>query len=59
MFLVKVSSSVGTDSICTFTVAQASSTRSIALSGKNLLVIYLLDRVAAATSALSLIVTPW
>ena len=40
-------------------LAQASSTRSIALSGKNLSVIYLFERVAAATSALSAILTPW
>ena len=40
-------------------VAQASSTKSIALSGKNLSVIYRSDKVAAATKALSLIVTPW
>ena len=38
-------------------VAQASSTKSIALSGKYLLVIYLSERLAAATNALSLIVT--
>ena len=40
-------------------VAQASSTRSIALSGKYLSVIYLLERLAAATRAWSLILTPW
>ena len=38
---------------------QASSIKSIALSGKNLSVIYLCDNVAAATIALSLISTPW
>ena len=31
----------------------------MALSGRNLSVIYLSDRVAAAIKALSLIVTPW
>ena len=39
-------------------VAHASSTRSIALSGKYLSVIYLFDKVAALTNALSSIVTP-
>jgi hypothetical protein len=37
----------------------ASSTRSIALSGKNRSVMYRFDKVAAATIALSLIRTPW
>lgn len=59
IFLSKLSSSVGTDSICTLIVAAASSIKSIALSGKNLSVIYLSDNVAAATKALSLIFTPW
>ena len=39
--------------------AQASSTKSIALSGKNLSEIYLLERTAALTRALSMIFTPW
>ena len=56
---VKVSSSNGTESICTLIVAQASSTKSIALSGKKRSVIYLSDKVAAAIKALSLMVTPW
>ena len=59
IFLVKVSSSVGTESIWTLIVAQASSIKSIALSGRNLSVIYLFERVAAATNALSFIETPW
>ena len=56
---VSSSSSTGTESSCILIVAHASSTKSIALSGKNLSVIYLSDNVAAATKALSLIVTPW
>jgi len=59
IFLVSSSSLVGTLSICTLIVAHASSTKSIALSGKYLSVIYLLDKVAALISALSCIVTPW
>ena len=39
--------------------AHASSTRSIALSGRNLSDMYLLEKVAALTSALSVILTPW
>ena len=39
--------------------AQASSTRSIALSGKKRSDIYLFERVAAETSAPSVIFTPW
>ena len=39
--------------------AQASSTKSIALSGRNLDVRYLLDKDAAAIKALSVIFTPW
>ena len=54
-----MSSSNGTEFICTFIVAHASSTRSIALSGRNLSVIYLFDSVAAATRALSFMFTPW
>ena len=49
----------GTESIWTRIVAQASSIKSIALSGKNLSVMYLFDKVAAATNALSDISTPW
>ena len=37
----------------------ASSTKSMALSGRNRLVMYRLDRFAAATKAESLIVTLW
>ena len=59
IFLVSSSKAVGTESIWTRIVAQASSTKSMALSGKNLSVIYLLDNVAADTKALSWIVTPW
>ena len=58
IFLLNSSSSVGVDSISTLIIAQASSTRSIALSGRNLLVIYLLDKLTAATKALSVILTP-
>ena len=39
--------------------AQASSTRSIALSGKKRSEMYRFDNVAAATRALSVIFTPW
>ena len=59
IFLVSSSSSTGIDSSCILIVAQASSTKSMALSGKNLSVIYLSDKVAAETKALSFIVTPW
>ena len=45
--------SLGIEFISVFMLAHASSTRSIALSGKNLSVIYLSDKVAAAISALS------
>ena len=40
-------------------LAQASSTKSIALSGRNLSVIYLLLNMLALTIALSVILTPW
>ena len=53
------SSSVGIESISVLMRAHASSTRSMALSGRNLSVIYLLDKTAAAISALSWIFTPW
>ena len=59
IFLVNSSSSCGIDSTSTLIEAQASSTRSIALSGRNLDVKYLFDKVAAATRALSVIETPW
>ena len=51
--------SAGIDCISVFIIAHASSTRSIALSGKNLSLIYRLERVAAAINALSWIFTPW
>ena len=47
----------GGEFISTLIVAQASSTKSIALSGKNRSVIYRLDKVAAATNAVSWIRT--
>ena len=48
-----MSSSVGKESISLRIIAPASSIKSIALSGKNLSVIYLSDNLAAATIALS------
>ncbi len=54
-----VSSSDGSESISVRSMAQASSTRSMALSGRKRSVIYRLERVAAATRALSWILTPW
>ena len=53
------SSSVGILSISVRTMAQASSTRSMALSGRNLSLMYLWESVAAAIRALSCIFTPW
>ena len=53
------SSSCGMLSISVRIIAHASSIRSIALSGRNLSVMYLLERVAAAIIALSWIFTPW
>ena len=50
---------MGIDSISVFIILQASSIRSIALSGKNLSEIYLCDKVLAVIIALSLISTPW
>ena len=47
------------ESISTRIVAQASSIKSIALSGKKRSVMYRLDSVAAAIIASSLIRTPW
>ncbi len=55
--LFSVERTVGSDSICILSSAAASSIKSIALSGKNLSVIYLLDNLAALISAESLIVT--
>ena len=53
------SSSEGWESISVRNIAHASSTRSIALSGRNLFVMYLFESTAADTSALSRITTPW
>ena len=53
------SSSEGMESSSVLIRAQASSTRSMALSGRKRSVIYLCESVAAATSALSVILTPW
>ena len=53
------SSSVGMESSSVLISAQASSTRSMALSGRKRSVMYLCESVAAATSALSVILTPW
>mmetsp|Transcript_76619 Transcript_76619/g.212067 ORF Transcript_76619/g.212067 Transcript_76619/m.212067 type:complete len:291 (+) Transcript_76619:1155-2027(+) len=53
------SSSSGCEASCTRMPAQASSTRSTALSGRNRVVMYLSDSVAAATRAASWISTPW
>ena len=59
IFLDTSSSSVGIDSISVLIKLQASSIKSIALSGKNLSEIYLFESVAAEISALSAILTPW
>mmetsp|Transcript_23381 Transcript_23381/g.55543 ORF Transcript_23381/g.55543 Transcript_23381/m.55543 type:complete len:266 (-) Transcript_23381:684-1481(-) len=53
------SSSGGLEVTCIFTMAEASSTRSMALSGRKRSVMYLLLSTAAATSARSEIRTPW
>ncbi len=53
------SSSAGIESISVRSRAAASSTRSIALSGRNRSEMYRSDSTAAATSAASLIRTPW
>ena len=53
------SSSVGIESSSVLINAHASSTRSIALSGRKRSEIYLFESVTAATSALSVILTPW
>jgi len=58
-FLLTISSSVGRESISLRIIAPASSIKSIALSGRNLSVIYLSDNLAAATIALSCILIPW
>ena len=47
------------ESSSVFIMAQASSTRSMALSGRNRSLIYRLDRTAAETRAESVIFTPW
>eukprot|EP01018_Ginkgo_biloba_P006975 Gb_21719 [translate_table: standard] len=52
------SNSVGFDVISIFNFAAASSTRSIALSGRKRSVMYLSARTAAATNAPSEILTP-
>ena len=59
IFLWIISNSVGMESISVLIMAQASSTKSIALSGKNRSDIYLSDSVAAAINAPSVIFTPW
>src|SRR2546426_55792 len=56
---MRSSSGVGMLSISIRRRDAASSTRSIALSGRNRSRMYRLDNVAAATSATSLIRTPW
>ena len=58
IFLDISSISVGIEFISVFIKAQASSTKSIALSGKNLSEIYLFDSTAALISAESCIFTP-
>ena len=59
ILLLNSSNSVGIESSSVLMSAQASSTRSIALSGKKRSEIYLFDNIAAATRALSVIFTPW
>ncbi len=56
---VSSSSSAGIESISVRSMAQASSTRSIALSGRNRSEMYRWLRTTAATIALSWIFTPW
>lgn len=51
--------SAGRDDKVTRTLAQASSMRSMALSGKKRLVMYLAASCVATTTALSVICTPW
>ena len=58
-FLLSSSNSAGIESISVLIRAQASSTKSIALSGKNLSLMYLFDKTAADTKAESVIFTPW
>ena len=53
------SMSAGMESISVRIRAQASSTRSMALSGRKRSEMYLSDSVAAATRALSWMRTPW
>ena len=59
VFLLRSSISDGRLSISILSLLVASSTRSIALSGRKRSVIYLLESTAAETSAESLILTPW
>ena len=60
MIFLEISSiSDGMESISVLIIAQASSTRSMALSGRNLSEMYLSESTAAAISALSVILTPW
>ena len=59
IFLLTSSISVGMESISVLSIAQASSIKSMALSGKNLSVMYLSDKVAAAITAESEILMPW
>ena len=57
-FLSSSSSSIGMLSISILSLAEASSIRSMALSGRNLSVIYRFDSTAAAIRAESLTLTP-
>ena len=59
IFLVISSTSAGMESNSVLIIAQASSTRSIALSGRKRSVIYRLESTAALTNAPSEILTPW
>ena len=58
-FLLRSSISCGIESISVLTIEDASSIKSIALSGKNLSVIYLSLRVTHAITAESVIFIPW
>ncbi len=58
-FLETVSSSAGRESISVRIMAQASSTRSMALSGRNRSVMYLFDSTPPPRGRLSRIFTPW
>ena len=57
--LLNSSNSVGMESSSVLIKAHASSTKSIALSGRKRSEIYLLDNTAADTNAPSVIFTPW